>query len=300
MKPEMLIGMALAFGVSLILTPILAGLARKNGLVDNPAGDSLKIHRKPIPYLGGGAVLLGMLAGFPLSLPGGLPYAASAGILLIFGVGLVDDARQIKPGLRFLFQLLAGALVLAAGFSVNVIPFLWAVVPLTLFYIAGAINAVNVIDGMDGLAAGTGIVSCLGFMAAGIIIGDGWLTSLAGILLAALLGFLPYNFNPAKVFLGDAGSGFIGMVLGLMAVRLSSQAYAWHRFGAAILIIGIPVFDLAFAITRRKLSGKPVFAGDRSHIYDVLERKGLSQKMVWSIMMSAAAVLAGIGCAVVR
>ena len=244
--------------------------------------------------------MLGMLGGFLLVLPGGLPYAALAGILLIFGVGLVDDAWQINPGVRLLFQLLAGTLVLAAGFSVNVIPYLWVVVPLTLFYMAGAINAVNVIDGMDGLATGTGIISCLGFMAAGIIIGDGWLTSLAGILLAALLGFLPYNFNPAKVFLGNAGSGFIGMVLGLMAVRLSSPAYAWHRFGAAILIIGIPVFDMAFAIARRKLSGKPIFSGDRSHIYDILGNKGLSQKKVWGVMMAAAAVLAGIGCVVVR
>lgn len=300
MRPEILNGMALAFGVSFVLTPILAVLARKTGFVDNPAGDSLKIHRKPIPYLGGGAVLLGTLGGFMLAFPGGLPYAVLAGILLMFGVGLADDVQQINPGVRLLFQLLAGTLVLAAGFSVNVIPHLWVVVPLTLFYITGAINAVNVIDGMDGLAAGTSIVSCLGFMAAGIIIGDGLLTFISGILLAALLGFLPYNFNPAKVFLGNAGSGFIGMVLGLMVVRLSSQAYSWDRFGAAILIIGIPVFDMAFAIARRKLRGRPVFTGDRSHIYDILVNKGLSQRTVWGIMVAAAAVLAGIGCAVVR
>ncbi len=292
--------MALAFGVSLVLTPILAGLAAKIGLVDNPVGDSLKIHRKPIPYLGGAAVLLGMFCGFLPVLAGEVSYILLAGILLIFGVGLVDDARQIDPKVRLLFQLLAGALILAAGFSVNIIPCLWVAVPLTLFYIAGAINAVNIIDGMDGLAAGVSIISCLGFMAAGMIIGDRWLVSLAGILSAALLGFLPYNFNPAKVFLGDAGSGFIGMVLGLMAVRLSSQAYSWHRFAAAILIVGIPVFDMAFAIARRKLSGKPVFIGDRSHIYDILRDKGLSQKKVWGVMMAAAAVLVGIGCGVVQ
>jgi len=296
----MLSGMALAFGVSLILTPILAALARKTGLVDNPVGDSLKIHRKPIPYLGGAAVLLGMLSGLLAVSSGKLPYAVLIGMLLVFWVGLVDDAQEVNPKIRLLFQLLAGTLVLAAGFSVNVIPCLWVVIPLTLFYIAGAINAVNVIDGMDGLATGIGIVSCLGFMIAGIIIGDGWLTSLAGILLAALFGFLPYNFSPATVFLGDAGSGFIGMVLGLMAMRLSSQAYNWHRFMAAILIIGIPVFDMAFAIARRKLSGKPIFAGDRSHIYDILGNKGLSQRTVWGIMVVAAAVLAGIGCAAVR
>ena len=310
----------LVFLVSLILTPLIAKITRKVGLVDRPEDNArLKIHKRPVPYLGGAAILAAFLFGVWLCkaslaategsrfftsfrmtgggirMTGEGVWAVILGGIIIFGIGLWDDWKGLNPKVRFLGHILVGAIVLVAGIRANVIPLVWITVPLTLFYIAGAINAVNVLDGMDGLATGVCAISSLGFLVLGLFLKDTLLIILAGCLLFSLLGFLPYNFYPAKIFLGDAGSGLIGFLLGVMAVRATLVPYDWRRFIGAIMILGVPVLDMALAIFRRTISKKPLSIGDRSHSYDLLLKRGLSQRKVWGVMVVVSLLIMGSG-----
>jgi UDP-GlcNAc:undecaprenyl-phosphate/decaprenyl-phosphate GlcNAc-1-phosphate transferase len=181
----------------------------------------------------------------------------------------------------------------------NFIPIWWIVIPFTIIYVAGAISAFNVTDGMDGLCAGISLISCIGYFFLGLKSGNVLLCSFSGILFMSLLGFLPYNFHPAKIFLGDAGSGFLGFMLGTMAVMATSRPYDIVNFIAVILVIGLPVFDIAFAILRRLFRRKPLFTGDRNHLYDLLLKKGWSQPKVWSVMCGIQSVLVGVALVLV-
>jgi len=297
------------FIIALVITPLIRRLAVVGGITDDVDGDPLKIHREPVALLGGVAILVAMAVGGAVC---GLRLAGSGwrlavygadikqvmgiiiGGLLVFGAGLWDDVKGVKPVVRLLAQALAGVVVLLVGIRVNIIPALWIAIPLTLFYIAGAINAFNVTDGMDGLCAGVSLVSCVGFFFLGLNSGSMVLVVLSAILFMSLLGFLPYNLHPARIFLGDAGSGFLGFMLGVMAVMATSKPYNIADFIAPILILGIPVFDMAFAIFRRLILKRPLFSGDRDHLYDLLLKRSWSQARVWGVMCGMQAVLVGI------
>jgi len=209
-----------------------------------------------------------------------------AGAILVFGVGLWDDIKEVKPGTRLLVHMIAGVLVITAGVKISFIPMEWVAIPLTLLYIAGSINALNVTDGMDGLCAGMSLISCAGFFFLGFNELNQILMMLSSVLFMSLFGFLPYNFHPARIFLGDAGSGFLGFMLGLMAILATPKPFEIANFVTPILVIGVPVFDMAFAILRRLIRRKPLFMGDRDHLYDLLLRKGWSQPKVWGVMCS--------------
>ena len=213
---------------------------------------------------------------------------------MVFGIGLWDDVKEVRPIVRFLTHILAGVVILLAGLRMNFIPIWWIIIPFTIIYVAGAINAFNVTDGMDGLCAGISRISCIGYFFLGLRSGNVLLYSLPGILFMSVLGFLPYNVPPAKIFLGDAGSGFLGFSLGTMAVMVTSKPCDIANFIAAILVIGLPVFDMTFAILRRLIRRKPLFIGDRDHLYDLLLKKGWSQPKVWSVMCGIQSILVGV------
>jgi UDP-GlcNAc:undecaprenyl-phosphate GlcNAc-1-phosphate transferase len=284
--------------VTVILgTPLIRKIALASGITDDAGGDPLKIHRQPVALLGGLAILVAVAIGVIVPLRGGFALyrneliGITVGGLMIFGIGLWDDIRKVRPSVRFLMHILAGVVILLAGLRMNFIPIWWIIIPFTIIYVAGAINAFNVTDGMDGLCAGISLISCIGYFFLGLKSGNVLLCSLSGILFMSLLGFLPYNLHPAKIFLGDAGSGFLGFSLGTMAVMATSKPYDIANFIAAILVIGLPVFDMAFAILRRLIRRKPLFIGDRDHLYDPLLKKGWSQPKVWSVMCGAQLVL---------
>ncbi len=297
------------FIIALAITPVVYRLALSNGIIDSVNGDPLKIHKKPVALLGGAAVVAAMAAGIFLAYS--VKYIAcglelkkmlgvTAGGSLIFVMGLWDDMKTVNPKTRISAHLIAGIVILLMGIRVNFIPILWIAVPLTLFYIIGAVNAFNVTDGMDGLCAGISLVSCAGFFFLGLNSENMILMTLSGVLFMSLLGFLPYNFYPARIFLGDAGSGFLGFMLGTMAVMAASTPYKVVNFIVPILIISVPVFDMALAIVRRLIEKKPLFIGDREHIYDLLLKRGFSQPKVWCVMCGAQAVLVGIALFVSR
>lgn len=299
----------LAFAIALVITPVIRRFALRKGFTDKASGDPLKIHREPVALLGGlgilGAVMVGFaVSGVRCSVSGvrlavyGVGVRQVVGImlggLLVFGVGLWDDVKSVKPIVRLLVQVLAGVIVILAGIRVNFIPIAGIAIPLTLFYIVGAINAFNVIDGMDGLCAGISLVGCVGFFFLGLNSGNMFLMLLSSVLFMSLLGFLPYNFHPAKIFLGDAGSGFLGFMLGVMAVMATSKPYSMTKFIAPILVVSVPVLDMAFAILRRLIRKKVLFIGDRDHTYDLLLKKGMSQPKVWSVVCGAQLAMVGI------
>jgi UDP-GlcNAc:undecaprenyl-phosphate GlcNAc-1-phosphate transferase len=287
--------------ISLCITPIIRKVALTLGMTDEADGDPLKIHGGPVALFGGLAVLATVWTGliiwhFWSSRTGGVSMVPALlpiflGGTLVFLVGAFDDVWKVKPAVRLLAHFVAAVIVVSCGAKLPLTPVFCISGIFSVLYIIGAVNAFNIIDGMDGLCAGLSLISCAGFFVLGLMDGNVVLTGLAAIMFAAILGFLPYNFHPAKIFLGDAGSGFIGFMLGIMVVMATSASDGTSGFIVPLLIIGIPVGDVIFAIVRRILSGKPVFDGDRSHIYDLLLRKGLSQKQVWSIMCGAALLL---------
>ena len=300
----------LPFIVVLVITPLIRKTALNMNCIDKADGDALKIHGKPVALLGGAVIVIAYIIGLWLLVYSPQPtlrlysgqavtsylklISISMGGLLVFGVGLWDDLKRVKPSLRLMMQILAGIIILLTGIKVNFIPITCIAIPLTLFYIVGAINAFNVIDGMDGLCAGVSLVSCAGFFFLGLQTGNMFLVSLSVILFMSLLGFLPYNFYPARMFLGDAGSGFLGFMLGTMAVMATSAPYKVINFIVPILIIGVPVFDMALAIIRRLIRKNPLFIGDRDHIYDLLLKKIWNQPVVWGVMCGVQAVMVGI------
>lgn len=293
------------FIVTLIATPFIRRIALAGGITDDAGRDPLKIHRQPVALLGGLAVLVAVVMSMAV---GCRLYVVCCneligmvvGGLIVFGVGLWDDIREVRPIIRLLTHVLAGVVVLLAGLRMNFMPIWWVIIPFTIIYVAGAINAFNVTDGMDGLCAGISLISCIGYFFLGLKSGNVLLYSISAILFMALLGFLPYNFHPAKIFLGDAGSGFLGFMLGSMAVMATSKPYDIATFIAAILVIGVPIFDMKFAILRRLIRRKPLFIGDRDHLYDLLLKKGWSQPKVWCVVCGLQLVLVGIAVVLVR
>jgi len=292
------------FALAVSLTPLMRRVGLRTGIVDKPGGNGLKIHKAPIPCLGGGGVLIAVLAGAIAAnlfvraedcrcLPG-----IAVGAVLVFGIGLWDDTRGASPRLRLLIHLLSGAIVLLTGLRVETVPVIWIAAPLTLFYVGGAINASNMIDGMDGLAAGLCALTSLGLALLGFLSTDSLLLIVSGAVLGSSLGFLRYNFHPARIFLGDNGSGLLGFLIGVLLVRSTSRPYDWTGVVVPILMFGVPVLDMAFAILRRLLARRPLSAGDRSHSYDLLLNRGLSQTKVWIIMCAAQAIMVAAGVAV--
>lgn len=273
----------LAFPVCFLLTPAACRLAMWIGAYDVPTS-KLKIHRQPVPYLGGAAIALStwVPVAFFADRRASLLLIPSAGAFLL---GLWDDAWDLAPKRRLAVQVLLGvALFLLslhllsgqhAGLKPTAAP--WPVLLLLCVAIPlAAINSVNLIDGLDGLAAGTAAVSATGFWLLSSLNGDAWSQALALALFGACMGFLVYNFRPASIFMGDNGSYSLGFLLSILFVRsLLAQPQVQNLLSSALLM-GIFAFDTSLAILRRFLNGKPLFVGDRSHFYDQLRDRGFS------------------------
>jgi UDP-GlcNAc:undecaprenyl-phosphate GlcNAc-1-phosphate transferase len=286
-----------AFVIALALTPVVARVAVRWGVVDRPDGRR-KLHASPVPTVGGVAVFTafacvsvylehlarGAGKASALFLSAGGPLVVAG--VIVMAVGLVDDTRGVRPATKLAFQLLAAGYLYYSGFRIEVLsnPFgaplwlgLWSL-PITLLWLIGMSNAINLIDGMDGLAAGLALVSTVGLMAAALFGGRTDAALVAAALAGALLGFLPYNFNPARVFLGDCGSLPVGLILAAVAVKSSMKASAAIAFAVPLLALALPILDVALAIVRRVVRRKPVFEGDHDHIHHRLVDLGLSPR----------------------
>ena len=312
MDPSLL-AFLIAFAVSTLAAPLVARLGRRFGFVDIPDAHC-KLHRNPVPLAGGPTLLLsGLLAlattvflypEFLRDSPGDRAFLTALffASLVIVGLGLLDDRFALRGRQKLAGQLIAALIMLGGHITITHVTFLGLDIHfghfapvITVAWILGAINALNLIDGVDGLASTTGIVLSLSIAAVTFVLGGRQDCLLVVLILAgSLSGFLIYNFPPARMFLGDSGSMFIGLVLGVVALKASIKG-----IGAAALIMptaiwAIPIFDVSMAIVRRKLTGRSIYASDRSHLHHCLERKGHSGSQLLLLVGSLCA-LTGIG-----
>jgi UDP-GlcNAc:undecaprenyl-phosphate GlcNAc-1-phosphate transferase len=291
------------FAVSLLfsiaLTPLVRALASRWGLTDKP-DQRRKLHGQTVPVAGGIAVLMASLATISLMLLTGLsPWGhefeqqaaqwlgLAAAAILIAGVGVIDDWGRLRGRHKMFGQILAisilistGLVVEKLGFGGNVLELGVLAIPFTAFFLLGAINSLNLLDGMDGLLSTVALIITLAFagMAA---MGEKWTTACVAITLAgALLGFLRYNFPPASVYLGDTGSMLIGLVIGSLAIKSSLKGAATVTLAAPVAILAVPILDTLAAIFRRKLTGRSIYTTDRGHLHHCLLRQGFSKVTV--------------------
>ncbi|OPY69606.1 MAG: putative undecaprenyl-phosphate N-acetylglucosaminyl 1-phosphate transferase [Syntrophorhabdaceae bacterium PtaU1.Bin034] len=293
-----------SFLLSLLLTPLAILIARRSGLVDAPdASSSLKIHNMPVPNSGGLAVALSVLPTVLVfmhfnSSPIQQVFAISGGCLLSLTLGVVDDVKGLRPLTRLFTQIALAVGLVIAGIHANLFPSGLLNAALTVLIVVGAINSINLLDGMDGLASGVMAISCTAFALLSYVRGDSLVVALALAMVAALIGFLPYNFHPASVFLGNGGSSLLGFLLAVLITLVLSRTPTPAGLAGCLLIAGLPLIDTAYAIVRRIKAGRGLMSGDRDHFYDKLLRRGFSQRQAAFISYTAATVFAASGLAV--
>jgi UDP-GlcNAc:undecaprenyl-phosphate GlcNAc-1-phosphate transferase len=218
---------------------------------------------------------------------------------LIFGLGIYDDLRGAGPYVKFIVQAVAGAMLFAGGMRVLDVPLIfhhslpWFVgLPLTVLWVVAVTNAFNLIDGLDGLAAGSALFSTMVFFVCSLVT-HSWLGSLLSVTLAgAILGFLRFNFNPATIFLGDSGSLFIGFMLSALALAGSQKAPTFVAVAIPVVSFGLPILETMLSILRRTISGRPIFTADSDHIHHRLLRMGFSHRQVVVVLYAVSAVFA--------
>ncbi|MGI5874180.1 MAG: glycosyltransferase family 4 protein [Bacillota bacterium] len=283
---KVILAFIVAVAVALLVTPQTKKLAMRLGVYDEP--DSRKVHKGLMTRMGGIGIYAGFLCGFLVYGNFTRPFL---GLLLsasfITVVGLYDDIRDISPKLKLLGQIIAAAILLIFGVHLEflTIPFTDSIIdvgiwgyPLSLLWVVGVCNAVNLIDGLDGLAAG---VSGIAAMSIGVVAyssGLNSVTALCIILVGSIFGFLKSNFHPAKLFMGDCGSLFLGFLLAVYSLMSVSEGATLIGLSVPILILGLPILDTLFAIVRRHRSGKPIFQADKGHFHHRLLKKGLSHR----------------------
>ncbi len=288
-----------SFVLSLFLTPLVRNWALRLGFVDRP-DEHRKLHKRPVPRLGGVAILAATVGAFALVLlihPSGgrmvhlgLPFALRLlpAVTVIFGIGLLDDIFDIRPWYKLAVQIAAAALAWNAGIRLDTIgghTFTPAVgFVLTIAWIVAYANAVNLIDGVDGLAAGAGLFATVTTLIAGLLHGNIELAFATVPLAGALFGFLRYNFNPASIFLGDCGSLTLGFVLGCYGIVWSEKSTTLLGMTAPLLALSVPLLDASVSIARRFLRQQPIFHGDRLHIHHKLLSRGLTPRRVVLIL----------------
>lgn len=303
-----LVALVVAFAASALLTPLVRRLAVALGALDRPCHRS--VHREPVPFLGGLAVYLAFAGAVVASL--GLARTEVKGILLggafILAFGILDDFRPLLPRAKLAGQAGAALIGYALGVRIDfvtnpvgggILHLGLLALPATLLWVLAVINVINLIDGLDGLAAGIVAIASFVLLVSAAQMGMPLpALTLATVLAAALaggaLGFLPYNFHPARIFLGDGGSMFLGYALASISMEGSLKSPAVLALAVPVLAIGLPVFDTALAIWRRWRRGVPIGTPDREHFHHRLLQAGLSQREVVLIMYLASAWL-GVG-----
>lgn len=291
---------------SLILTPIIKKFAVYINAIDIPK-DNRRIHKKPIPLLGGLAIYLSFA--ITLFIKVGPIRHTEMGIILgatiiVIG-GFIDDIKEIGPIYKLLFQLTSAIVLIIFGVKISVItnpcsnsyPFLsmgYFSIPITILWIVGITNAINLIDGLDGLAAGVALISSVTIFVIALLNGRMEAAALTAILSGALLGFLPFNFNPASIFMGDTGSQLLGFLLSAISIEGAIKSATAFAIAVPILAMGLPIYDTIFAMIRRKVNGKPIMQADRGHLHHRLLDMGLTQRQAVIVMYFISAVLGGI------
>lgn len=301
---KLILCFSLAFGVSLGATPLVKVLAYKIGAVDVPK-DARRVHDHPIPRLGGLAIFYGFLVSIVcFTVVEGALRGILLGALVIVALGIVDDVKELSAKIKFLTQICVALIVAFNGVTIKyisvpsilveggILPLGAMSIPITVIWIVGVTNAVNLIDGLDGLAVGVSSIATFSLFFIALLAGEMQVAILSAALAGACLGFLPYNFNPAKIFMGDTGSTFLGYMLSVICIQGLFKGYVIISFIIPFLILGLPIFDTAFAIIRRIWNKKPIMSPDRGHLHHRLMDMGFSQKQTVAILYIIASILA--------
>jgi len=296
-----------AFVLSFFFTPVARNLAFKLGVLDVPKDDR-KVHKEPIPYLGGAAIyasaILTMLIFSDLDKTA---ISIMLGGTVVFFVGLMDDIKDISPKLKLAGQIIAALIAVYGGATINyftnplpgydVIYLEYLSIPVSVLWIVGITNTINLIDGLDGLASGVAAISASTMMFMASVSGFDYILVECAVIAGASLGFLPYNFNPAKIFMGDTGSLFLGYMLGVISIVGFLKTVTLAAIIIMVLVLGIPLFDTFFAIIRRIKNRRSIMEADRGHVHHRLLAKGFTQRQtviilyIVSIIFGAAAII---------
>ncbi len=300
----MLLSMAVGFLLSFVSVPIVRIFAFKYGAVDVPR-DNRRMHTVPIPRMGGLSIYFGFLVSYLCFTP--TIEFKDIGILIggtiLVVVGIIDDKYALKASVKLIFQLLAAIIPVIMGlridfitnvniFSKGTVMMLGVLsVPITIIWIIGLTNALNLIDGLDGLAGGIASISAASLMIVSLSAGRYEMLIPLAAIAGATMGFLPFNVNPAKIFMGDTGALFLGYMLACFSVSGFFKSFAAISFLIPFIVLGLPIFDTSFAILRRISKGKPIMAPDRSHLHHKLVDAGFSQRQAVGILCSITGLL---------
>jgi len=301
--------------LALVITPVIIRLARSLKAADSPGART--VHKKPVPRIGGVAIFVSMMCltigvlflsnvigdTFRGILPELIVLLSATGFM--FFVGLIDDIRTkgLRARIKFLAQIAAALAVCAVGIRIKsvavadwlTLDFGWFSWPLTLLWIVGITNAINLSDGLDGLAAGISAVACGVIAIFAIYSGQVVMAVLMLALLGSLTGFLFFNFSPAKIFMGDSGSMFLGFTIASSSVMCATKSHALVGLALPVLVLGIPIFDTLFSMLRRFLERRSMFAPDRSHFHHRLLDLGLKQRHAVIVIYAVTLLAAGLG-----
>jgi UDP-GlcNAc:undecaprenyl-phosphate GlcNAc-1-phosphate transferase len=303
---EVALGFFAAAGLVLALTPLVARVAPRIGAVDDKR-DRPRVHDRPVPRIGGVAIVVAILVPAVLLLGDESRYLAIlGGTLAVAALGLVDDIRGVRPSTKLLVVGLV-ALVPVVGFDVRFeefnLPLIghhdlgWLAVPLSVVWIAALANLVNLIDGMDSLAAGIIAIAAASFALLAVSFERMAPAILAAIICGATLAFLRHNYHPATVFMGDSGALALGFVLGALAIDGVLKTPATIALVAPLLVIAVPILDTSFVVAKRLKYRRPPWAADHNHFYHRFLRIGLSQRRTaaylhaWAALLAAYAIL---------
>ena len=301
----MIFAFIVSFAFTFATTPLVRRFAFKIGAIDIPK-DNRRMHKKPTPRIGGLAIIFGFtVATLCFAQPSRQLYGTLAGAAIIAVMGVIDDCKNLPAKLKFVIQIIAALVVVFAGdIKIDVFTnpnFLsdnpywvlpeWLSVTLTVIWIVFITNAVNFIDGLDGLAAGVSAIMSISLVFISIRVGEYSIAILGIALMGSCFGFLPFNFNPAKIFMGDTGSTFLGCMLATLSIQGVFKSYAVISFAVPLLILGLPLFDALFAMIRRILRGQSPMTADRGHLHHRLVDMGFSQKQTVFILYAISGVL---------
>ena len=303
MVAAIVLPLVVALVVSFLATPIVKSFAYKLGAIDVPK-DARRMHKVPIPRLGGLAIFLGFIISMLLFCPlDDQMKGILLGSVIIVVMGIIDDITPLRAGLKFIVQIFAALIPIYYGVQITCISnpnifsdhlywdFGWLSIPITVVWIVGLTNAVNLIDGLDGLAIGVSSISALTMLVIAILVAEPQVAIVMAALVGACIGFMPYNMNPAKIFMGDTGSTFLGYILACITIQGLFKFYAVISFVVPFLILGLPIFDTMFAIIRRISHGQNPMAPDRSHVHHRLIDMGLNQKQAVAVLYVISAIL---------
>ena len=291
----------LALAISFACTPAVRMLAIKIKAVDVPK-DNRRMHKVPIPRMGGLAIFAGFLVSVLFFVPLGNEFRSILiGALILVVLGIIDDIVALKPRTKFAGQIIAALIPALSGVSIHGIvnPFVPGQystlgifsIPFTVIWIVGITNAVNFIDGLDGLACGVSAIATVTMFIIAVLFGETYIALMMAALAGACLGFLPYNMNPAKIFMGDTGSMFLGYILATVSIQGLFKFYAVISFAVPFILLGLPIFDTGFAIVRRLLKGQSPLQADRGHVHHRLIDLGFDQKQSVAILYTFSALM---------